>query len=75
MSANPELEEIAARAREKYPDYSVGVVYGFLLRAVWLDAAGTPVPVEETTEDRLMSGIARQVRMRELDAMRAGRPR
>jgi hypothetical protein len=65
----PELEAIAARTREKYSDYSVGVVYGCLLRAV-RKGTQTPVPVEATTEELLLDGIARQVWMRELDAMR-----
>jgi hypothetical protein len=74
MSANPELEEIAARARAAYPEYDVGVCYGYLLRAAWRKTA-TPVPVEETTEERLLTGIARQVRMREMDAQRRERAR
>jgi hypothetical protein len=71
---NAALETIAARAREKYPEYDAGVVYGYLLRAAWRKTA-TPVPVEATTEEELLAGIARQVQMRELDAQRAGRPR
>lgn len=70
---DPELKHIARRAREKYPEYDIGVVHGFLLRAAWRLAAGTPIPVEATTEELLLAGIARQVRMRELDAERAVR--
>jgi hypothetical protein len=74
MADTAKLEEIAARARGKYPEYDVAVLHGCLLRATWRPAA-TPVPVEATTEELLIGGIARQVRMRELDAMRAGRAR
>jgi hypothetical protein len=74
MADTADLEEIAVRARGKYPEYDIGVCYGFLLRAVWRNTS-TPVPVEATTEELLIGGIARQVRMRELDAMRAGRAR
>lgn len=67
MADTAELEEIAARVREKYPQYDVAVACRFLLRATWSKTA-TPVPVEATMEEMLLSGIARQVRMRELDA-------
>jgi hypothetical protein len=69
-----ELEEIARRAREKYPEYDVGVVFGCVLRAA-LKGVPTPVPVEAYTEEPLLDGIARQVRLGELDAQRAGRSR
>jgi hypothetical protein len=73
-SVNPDLEAIAVRARGKYPEYDVAVCHGFLLRASWRNAAtGTALPVETATEELLLSGIARQVRMRELDAQRAER--
>jgi hypothetical protein len=75
MADTAELDAIAARARQQYPEYDVGVCYGFLLRATWGKATGTPVPVEATTEGDLFGGIARQVRMREMDAQRAGRAR
>jgi hypothetical protein len=74
MADTAELEEIAVRARKKYPEYDVGVCFGYLLRAERRSAA-TPVPVEATTEDALITGIARQVRMRELDAQRRERAR
>lgn len=73
-SAGPELDElqaIAVRAREKYPEYDVGVVFGCVLRAA-LKGVPTPVPVEAYTEELLLDGIARQVRLAELDAQRAG---
>jgi hypothetical protein len=66
-----DLEEIARRAREKYPEYDVGVVFGCVLRAA-LKGVPTPVPVEAYTEELLLDGIARQVRLGELDAQRAG---
>lgn len=75
MADTPDLEEIAGRTRRKYPEYEAGVCYGFLLRAVRRGATGTPVAVEATTEEMLLDGIARQIRMRELDAMCAGRSR
>ncbi|HEY1701210.1 MAG TPA: hypothetical protein VGG75_16010 [Trebonia sp.] len=70
-----ELRVIAARAMEKFPEYDIGVVYGFLLRATWRLTSATPIPVEATTEELLLAGIARQARMRELDARHAGRAR
>jgi hypothetical protein len=75
VDVDPGLRHIAARAREKYPEYDIGVVYGYLLRAAWRVAVGTPIPVEATTEEELLAGIARQVRMRELDEQRAERIR
>lgn len=68
---SPALTGITQRVMDDYPGYLVTVHFGF--RAV-LCGPLTPVHVEATTEAELRSGIARQIRSREL-AARDAQPR
>ena len=67
VGTGQEKTAIAKRVMADYPEFTVTVHFGFLLRA---ERGGQliPFPVEARTEDELRDRIKRHIQMRELAA-------